>query len=144
MLPSTYGLFYFKKEIIKKADTQRSDSQLTSSDKLSALPSHLHSSPTGRTAGAGTRRSKSTSPEDPLPSSTTITQEAHAGQTSTLSRSAPQVSHSFSEGAAEYYALPRQRISFDSERDSSTSPRPGELTHIFAPSQSRAPCLMGC
>ena len=122
--------------LLKKiADTLPSDSQLTSSDKLSALPSHLHASPAGRAVGSGTRRNKSNSnsPEDTLPS--TITQEA---QTSTLPRRAPPVSHSLSESAADYSTLPRQRISFDSERDSSTSPRPGEFlnisTHIFAPS----------
>ncbi len=134
-----YSLSYSKKNT---ADSQSSDSQLTSSDKLSALPSRLRSSPPGRAIGAGTRRNKSNSasPEgaslDPLPSSTTITQEAHVAQT--LPRHAPPMTHSFSDSAAEYSTLPRQRISFDSERGSSTSPRPGEfldvLTHIFAPS----------
>lgn len=133
----------------KKANTEPSESQLTSSDKLSALPSRLHSSPAGRAVGAGTRRKKSSggSPEgallDPLPSSATITQEAQVTQTSTLPRRAPPISHSFSESAAEYYTLPRQRISFDSERDSSTSPRPCEfLSRIYLPlPQSRAPGL---
>ena len=121
----------------KTADTQPSDSQLTSSDKLSALPSHIHSSPTGRAVGTGTRRNKSNSgsPEgaslDPLPSSTTITQEARITQTSTLPRRAPPISYSLSDSAAEYSTLPRQRISFDSERESSTSPRPGEFLNAY-------------
>ena len=116
--------------------------QTTSSDKLSALPSRLQASPASRAVGTSTRpnRSNSGSPEgaslDPLPSSSTIT--AQVTQTPTLSRRAPPVSHSLSDSAADYYTLPRQRISFDSERDPSTSPRPGEfldvLTHIFAPS----------
>jgi hypothetical protein len=136
---SLYTVSFINK---KTANAQPSYSQLTSSDKLSVLPSHLRSSPAGRAVGAGTRpnRSNSGSPEgaslDPLPSSTTIT--AHVAQTPTLPRRAPPVSHSLSDGAAEYYTLPRQRISFDSEREPSTSPRLREflnvLTHIFAPS----------
>lgn len=139
----------------KTANTLPSDSQFTSSDKLSALPSRLHSSPAGRAVGAGTRPNKSNSgspegaPLDALPSTTTITQEAHVSQTPTLPRRAPPVSHSFSDSAAEYSTLPRQRISFDSERGPSTSPRPGEfpnvLTHISPLPLSRALGLrIGC
>lgn len=129
--------YYLKK---KKKNTA------ASSDKLSALPSHLHSSPTLRALGAGTRRNRSNSgsPEgaslDFLPSSSTITQEAHAAQVSTLPRRAPSLSPSLSDSAAQFSTTPlqRQRISFDSEKRSSPSPRAGEflsvLTHIFTPS----------
>jgi hypothetical protein len=133
---SLYTVFFLNKK------QHTAHAQITSLDQLSALPSHLQASPAGRSVGASTRpnRSNSGSPEgaslDPLPSSSTIT--AHVAQTPTLPRRAPPVSHSLSDSAADYYTLPRQRISFDSERDPSTSPRPGEflnvLTHIFAPS----------
>lgn len=39
----------------------------------------------------------------------------------------PLISHSLSESAAEIGTLPRGRTPFDSERGSSTSPRPSEL-----------------
>jgi hypothetical protein len=133
---SLYTVSFIKKKK-KTANTLPSDSQFTSSDKLLALPSHLHSSPAGRAVGAGTRPNKSNSgsPEgaslDPLPSSTTITPEAHVAQTPTLPRRAPPVSHSLPDSAAEYYTLPRQRISFDSERGLSTSPRPREFLNAY-------------
>lgn len=113
------------------ASTDPPDSQLTSSDKLSALPSHLRSSSAGRPAAAP-RPNKSNSgcaegtPLEPLPSSTATTPETRFAQTSTLSRGPQPISHSLSDSAAEFGALQRQRISFDSERGSSTSPLPSE------------------
>jgi hypothetical protein len=121
--------FYCKK---KKLDfTEPTASQLTSSDKLSALPSHLRSSPAGRSAAAAARLNKSNSssaegtPSEPPPSTAT-TSETRFAQTFTLPRGAPPISHSLSDSAAEFGTLQRQRISFDSDRGSSTSPRPSE------------------
>lgn len=117
----------------KTESAETTGSQLTSSDKLSALPSRIRSPPAGRsaTAATGSRPNKSNSgsaegtPSE-LPPSTTTTPEARFAQPSTLSRSALQISHSLSDSAAEFGTLQRQRISFDSERGSSTSPRPSE------------------
>jgi hypothetical protein len=55
--------------------------------------------------------------------------EARFAQTSTARGpgAPPLIPHSLSDSAAELGALPRGRISFDSERGSSTSPRPSEL-----------------
>jgi hypothetical protein len=80
---------------------------------------------------------------EPPPSSTSTTPETRFAQTSTLSRGAQPITHSLSDSAAEFGTLQRQRISFDSERGSSTSPRPSEyfkrlnMAHI-SPPQSRA------
>jgi hypothetical protein len=116
----------------KTESAETTGSQLTSSDKLSALPSRIRSPPAGRsaTAATGSRPNKSNSGSaEGTPSelpSTTTTPEARFAQPSTLSRSALQISHSLSDSAAEFGTLQRQRISFDSERGSSTSPRPSE------------------
>jgi hypothetical protein len=141
----------FRKKKIAVHTQPSADSQLTSSDKLSALPSRLHHSPSPagrRNNNNNNNKSNSGSPEgasfEGLPSNSTITQEAHIAA-QTLPRRAPlPVAHSLSESAAEFSTLPRQRISFDSERGSSTSPRPGELLNrrkrIYLPPPSAFTC----
>ncbi|KAH9987928.1 hypothetical protein BJV74DRAFT_840524 [Russula compacta] len=96
------------------AETPGSES--TSSDKLSALPSLLRSSPAGRSA-VGPRADSKLKEGLENPSTT----EARFIQTS--APRAPQISHGSSDGVVEG-TPPRQRVSFDSERGSSTSPRP--------------------
>lgn len=110
---------------------------MTSSDKLSALPSHLRSSPAGLPAAVGTRvnKSNSSSAEDTpleLPSTTSTTPETRFIRPSNLSRGAQQISYSVSDSAPEFGTPQRRRISFDNDRESSTSPRPSEsaMTHI--------------
>ena len=102
------------------------DSQITSSDKLSALPSRLRSSPQGRSAvGPRVNSSGSSTDVQDVPSAL----EARFAQMSTARGpgASPLISHSLSDSAAELGTLQRGRISFDSERGSSTSPRPSEL-----------------
>jgi hypothetical protein len=107
------------------AASESSASQLTSSDKLSDLPALLRSSPASRSAIAP-RTNHSSSEGQDLPS--------------TLARfprdsvpRAPPISHSQSDSAAEGGTPSRQRVSFDSERESSTSPRTSRYLTVFGP-----------
>jgi hypothetical protein len=102
------------------------DSQITHSDKLSALPSRLRSSPMGRSA-LGPRANNSGSTIDIQDEPLTL--EARYAQMSTARGQAapPLISHSLSDSAVEIGNPLRGGISFDSERGSSTSPLPGEL-----------------
>ncbi|KAI0287228.1 hypothetical protein BC826DRAFT_1045778 [Russula brevipes] len=106
--------------------SEASDSQLTSSDKLAALPSHIRSSPAGRSAVGS--RPNSGSLEGLGPPSTLETRFAQ----SSAPRPAP-ISHSVSDSVAERGTPSRQRISFDSEKGSSTSPRPSESLCVLGP-----------
>ncbi|KAH9012882.1 hypothetical protein EDB84DRAFT_1444481 [Lactarius hengduanensis] len=94
-----------------------SGSQLTSSDKLSALPSHLRPSPTGRSA-TSIRMKSGTLVGSELPS----TSETRLPSPPALHAAQP-MHHSVSDSAVERETS-RQRVSFDSDRGSSTSPRP--------------------
>ncbi|KAH9027954.1 hypothetical protein EDB85DRAFT_2074698 [Lactarius pseudohatsudake] len=94
-----------------------SGSQLTSSDKLSALPSHLRPSPTGRSA-TSLRMKSGTLVGSELPS----TSETRLPSPPALHAAQP-MHHSVSDSAVERETS-RQRVSFDSDRGSSTSPRP--------------------
>jgi hypothetical protein len=133
LFEQNYNTFF----VFKTATTEPTvsqESQLTSSDKLSALPSHLRSSPAGLSAAVGTRVNKSntSSAEDtPLepPSTTSTTPETRFIRPSTLSRGAQQISYSVSDSAPEFGTPQRRRISFDNDRESSTSPRPSESCH---------------
>ncbi|KAI0246780.1 hypothetical protein BJV78DRAFT_1286112 [Lactifluus subvellereus] len=107
------------------SSSESSGSQLTSSDKLSALPSHLRTSPAGRSA-IGLRTNQSSSEGLDLPST------LETRFPSPVPRP-PPISHSQSEGAAEGETPSRQRVSFDSERDLSTSAR---LNHRQLPTAS--------
>ncbi|KAH9007697.1 hypothetical protein EDB83DRAFT_700068 [Lactarius deliciosus] len=94
-----------------------SGSQLTSSDKLSALPSHLRPSPTGRSA-TSLRMKSGTLVGSEFPS----TSETRLPSPPALHAAQP-MHHSVSDSAVERETS-RQRVSFDSDRGSSTSPRP--------------------
>ncbi|KAI9455783.1 hypothetical protein BJY52DRAFT_1278584 [Lactarius psammicola] len=95
-----------------------SGSQLTSSDKLTALPSHLRPSPVGRSA-TSLRMKSGSSVGSELPS----TSETRLPLPPVL-RAAPPIPHSVSDSAVERETSSRQRVSFDSDRGSSTtSPR---------------------
>ncbi|KAH9167607.1 hypothetical protein EDB89DRAFT_2074727 [Lactarius sanguifluus] len=109
-----------------------SGSQLTSSDKLSALPSHLRPSPTGRSA-TSLRMKSGTLVGSELPS----TSETRLPSPPAL-RAAQPMHHSVSDSAVERETS-RQRVSFDSDRGSSTSPRTSEHSPVV---DSRARILV--
>jgi len=101
-----------------------SGSQLTSSDKLSALPSHVRLSPVGRSA-TSLRMKSGTLEASELPS----TSQTRLPSPPVL-RAAPPITHSVSDSAVERETLSRQRVSFDSDRGSSISPRPSEHSPV--------------
>ncbi|KAN0129127.1 hypothetical protein V8E53_013123, partial [Lactarius tabidus] len=123
--------------VVEEADQNLSPSgsagsQHTSSDKLSALPSNFQSPPVGRSA-TSLRMKGSALGGSGLPS----TSETRLPPS--ISRSAQPVPHSVSDSAVERETPPRQRVSFDSDRGSSASPRPN---HRQIPSSSE-PIISG-
>jgi hypothetical protein len=110
-----------------------SGSQHTTSDKLSALPSDFQSTPVGRSA-TSLRMKSGVLGGSGLPS----TSETRLPPS--ISRGAQPVPHSVSDSAVERETPPRQRVSFDSERGPSTSPRPSKYS-FFAGSRMR---IQGC
>ncbi|KAF8256363.1 hypothetical protein EI94DRAFT_1711735, partial [Lactarius quietus] len=108
-------------------DSYSSGSQHTSSDKLSALPTDLRSSPVGRSATSLRMKGGALGgPGLPSTSETRLPSQ-------TVMRAAMPMPHSVSDSAVERETPPRQRVSFDSDKASSTSPRPN---HRQLPSTS--------
>ena len=101
-----------------------SGSQHTSSDKLSALPSDFGSSPVGRSAASLRMKSGALGGSE-LPS----TSEMRLPSPPVLRATQP-IPHSVSDSAVERETPSRQRVSFDSDRGSSTSPRPSKYSSI--------------
>lgn len=93
-------------------DSESSSSNLTSSDKLSALPGFQSSPAVGRIYG-GTR----TTPRRSFEASSSLPAIQSSPALGPLQRiSTPASNHSASESSVHGRDTPRQRVSFDSER----------------------------